>query len=177
MHAATERTPVIPVPSGRLDDSPTPASVRRAALVECAPLLVAAAIFAGVGAVAASLGVDVGPDRIHLSILFYALAAVSVVGALAAALRASDEAGSTDSDPPPLRPGSRSDDLGRPAPAVARKTDRAPSPSPETGDLEPSVGPRTTGDEVDRALAELDQIRTELDPRPARKRRTDRRDP
>ncbi|HTW77040.1 MAG TPA: hypothetical protein VMG14_04660 [Thermoplasmata archaeon] len=179
--SADSESPPAPRGATATVDEPAPARGWRAGLAESFPLLAAAIVFAVLGAIAASRGLDVGPAHIHLSVLLYALAAVAAVGAIVAGLSASED---EETPPTPVSSeapaASAADDIGRPRPSVVRGTRVDAAPAPWMEDDEPlpprrpvaRPAPTPPSGEIDRALDEIDAIQTALDRRPPRSRAT-----
>ncbi len=156
----------------RADSSPRPPPDWRAGLSESLPLWCAAALFVVLGVYSADRGLTVGPGRVHLALLLYALAAVSGIGAILAWLSATEdepEEGPSGPSGPPRR-----DDLGRPFPVVSRFSVRGGTLPVWSEESEPSIrakdvllqAPHPPSEEVHSALRELDAIEDELDERP-----------
>ncbi len=160
----------------RSDYPPGDGPEEHAGFSESLPLWCATALFAILGVVAEIRGLTLGPGHIRLSILLYALAAMAGIGALLAWRSA--EAEEPNEAPPDSPVRGRSDDRGRPVPAVTRSPFTAPVAAPWSEDSEPTVAERRgpsvprhpRSEEVHSALREIDAIQDELDDPPAPRR-------
>ncbi len=176
MQAEAEEQPPPRRARARPDDAPSEPPEKHSGLSESLPLWCATALFGILGIVAQVRGLTLGPGHIRLSILLYVLAAMAGIGALLAWRSADAETPEEVPTEAPAPP--RSEERGRPTPAVTRAPFAVPVAAPWSEDSEPTAAPARSpavprhprSEEVHSALREIDSIQDELDDPPAPRR-------